>query len=251
MRMPSASASSRSPWIPAPGCCSPRPERSSRSAWPTTRSSATHRSCSWTAPPPRMPTRGSEPDIDESALAILQYTSGSTGTPEGRHGLARQPGREPARDQRRGAAWRPSRAIVGWLPHYHDMGLIGLILQPIFCGARLDPDVAVPVPAPAGAVAADDQRVPGDPHRRARLRLRAVHADRHRRAARRARPLERRGGHHRRRAGADRDAAMRSPTASRAAGFRRRGLHPGLRHGRDHAARHRPPRRRLRRRRSS
>ena len=48
------------------------------------------------------------PDIDESALALLQYTSGSTGMPQGCDGLARQPRREPARDQG-GRAARPRK----------------------------------------------------------------------------------------------------------------------------------------------
>ena len=74
------------------------------------------------------------PDIDESALALLQYTSGSTGVPKGvmvSHGNL-------VANQRaiRGVVGTSSENVtVGWLPHYHDMGLIGQILQPIFVGA--------------------------------------------------------------------------------------------------------------------
>ncbi|HBS74794.1 MAG TPA: AMP-binding protein, partial [Microbacterium sp.] len=28
----------------------------------------------------------------------------------------------------------PDAVWVGWLPHYHDMGLIGLLLRPIYAG---------------------------------------------------------------------------------------------------------------------
>lgn len=73
------------------------------------------------------------PAIDESALAILQYTSGSTGTPKGvmvTHAnlLANQAVIGQAlRTEADGVA-------VGWLPHYHDMGLIGLLLHPMYRG---------------------------------------------------------------------------------------------------------------------
>lgn len=74
-----------------------------------------------------------DPAISPSSLAFLQYTSGSTSMPRGvmvshgnvmhnltliRHGF--QISSEP-----RG---------VFWLPMYHDMGLIGGVLQPIFVG---------------------------------------------------------------------------------------------------------------------
>jgi amino acid adenylation domain-containing protein len=66
-------------------------------------------------------------------LAFLQYTSGSTGTPRGvmlSHGnlLANT---ELIRDAF--AASEDSVAVI-WLPPYHDMGLIGGILQPLCTG---------------------------------------------------------------------------------------------------------------------
>ena len=74
-----------------------------------------------------------KPSISSDTLAFLQYTSGSTGTPKGvmvTHGnllhnlFLIQQGFEHT-DRRRG---------VTWLPAYHDMGLIGGILQPVYAG---------------------------------------------------------------------------------------------------------------------
>ena len=73
------------------------------------------------------------PQSDEQSLAFLQYTSGSTATPKGvmlSHGnlLANSAliyhcfGHSPE-----------SRGVI-WLPPYHDMGLIGGILQPLYGG---------------------------------------------------------------------------------------------------------------------
>jgi len=73
------------------------------------------------------------PDLAGDALAFLQYTSGSTATPKGvmvSHGnlvhneeMVRQAFRQSERS-----------VVVGWLPVYHDMGLIGNVLQPLFVG---------------------------------------------------------------------------------------------------------------------
>lgn len=67
-------------------------------------------------------------------LAFLQYTSGSTGQPKGvmlTHGqlLANQ---EMIRRLYRHDA---SDIIAGWLPLFHDMGLIGLAMQTLYVGA--------------------------------------------------------------------------------------------------------------------
>ena len=76
----------------------------------------------------------SEPEIRSDTLAFLQYTSGSTAAPKGvmvGHGnllhnqqLIRQAFKQT-----------DSSIVVGWLPLYHDMGLIGNVLQPLYLGA--------------------------------------------------------------------------------------------------------------------
>jgi acyl-CoA synthetase (AMP-forming)/AMP-acid ligase II len=75
-----------------------------------------------------------EPDFGPEHLAFLQYTSGSTSSPKGvmvTHGnlLANE-----AAIQRASGSTRDSR-IGGWLPFYHDMGLIGHILHPLWLGS--------------------------------------------------------------------------------------------------------------------
>ena len=74
---------------------------------------------------------GDWPSAD--ATAFVQFTSGSTGDPRGvivRHANLVDNQRVIA------AAFGHDQAttVVGWLPHYHDMGLIGNVLQPLFLG---------------------------------------------------------------------------------------------------------------------
>lgn len=69
-------------------------------------------------------------------IAFLQYTSGSTSAPKGvmvSHGnlIAN----EAAIQQR--MAIGPGDRFVSWAPLYHDMGLIGGLLQPLFSGLPL------------------------------------------------------------------------------------------------------------------
>ena len=72
------------------------------------------------------------PDIGPGTLAFLQYTSGSTGRPKGvmlTHGnLIHNSGLIKLLYEQ---SSRTGRAVF-WLPSYHDMGLIGGILQPMF-----------------------------------------------------------------------------------------------------------------------
>ncbi|MDE4133250.1 amino acid adenylation domain-containing protein [Phaeobacter sp. QD34_3] len=68
-------------------------------------------------------------------LAFLQYTSGSTGRPKGvriRHGdIARNAAAITER-----FAMTDRDTIVSWLPLFHDMGLMGSVLQVLFSGGR-------------------------------------------------------------------------------------------------------------------
>lgn len=67
------------------------------------------------------------------SLAFLQYTSGSTGTPKG----VMVTHKNIIQNQQliSEAFGHSERTIVlGWLPLFHDMGLIGNVLQPIYLG---------------------------------------------------------------------------------------------------------------------
>jgi 8-amino-7-oxononanoate synthase len=73
------------------------------------------------------------PDIHADTLAFLQYTSGSTGTPKGvmlNHANLLHNSALICH------AFEHTRSGTGvfWLPSYHDMGLIGGILQPLYVG---------------------------------------------------------------------------------------------------------------------
>ncbi|CAA9453701.1 MAG: Polyketide synthase modules and related proteins [uncultured Rubrobacteraceae bacterium] len=73
------------------------------------------------------------PEAGGETLAYLQYTSGSTATPKGvmvthanlLHNLAMI---------YTGVGYTPDSQIVSWLPPYHDMGMIGVVLQALYGG---------------------------------------------------------------------------------------------------------------------
>jgi amino acid adenylation domain-containing protein len=74
-----------------------------------------------------------EPFIQKDTLAFLQYTSGSTGIPKGAmlsHGNLLH----NAATTYQYMEHSPESKFVSWLPVYHDMGLIGGILQPLYGG---------------------------------------------------------------------------------------------------------------------
>ena len=74
------------------------------------------------------------PVTNACSLAFLQYTSGSTGTPKGvmvsHHNLMAN-----QRIIQKAFGHDRNTIVAGWLPLYHDMGLIGNVLQPLFLGA--------------------------------------------------------------------------------------------------------------------
>ena len=74
------------------------------------------------------------PPIDPSTLAFLQYTSGSTGEPKG---VMVQHGNILANEEmiRVGLGLDADSHFVSWLPLYHDMGIIGPMLQAVYTGA--------------------------------------------------------------------------------------------------------------------
>ena len=74
------------------------------------------------------------PNVDGSTLAFLQYTSGSTATPKGvmvshanlLHNL---------KLLQEGWGQSAESVVVSWLPLFHDMGLIGIVLESLHLGA--------------------------------------------------------------------------------------------------------------------
>ncbi|MGF1937067.1 MAG: beta-ketoacyl synthase N-terminal-like domain-containing protein [Nostoc sp. ChiQUE02] len=73
------------------------------------------------------------PTCDQSTLAFLQYTSGSTSAPKGvmvSHGNLLHNSKLIYQYFRH----TPNSQGVIWLPPYHDMGLIGGIIQPLYGG---------------------------------------------------------------------------------------------------------------------
>lgn len=71
-------------------------------------------------------------DIAANALAFLQYTSGSTGTPKG---VMVSHANLLNNESLIQTAFGPdSKVFVGWLPLYHDMGLIANVFQPLYLG---------------------------------------------------------------------------------------------------------------------
>lgn len=80
--------------------------------------------------------RWQRPALEANSLALLQYTSGSTAAPKGvmishdnllhNSSLINQFFQDSA-----------ASSGVSWLPPYHDMGLVGGILQPLYIGAEM------------------------------------------------------------------------------------------------------------------
>src|SRR5262249_25935549 len=67
-------------------------------------------------------------------LALLQYTSGSTTDPRGVM-VSHDNLLCSERMIQTAFGTADSSVVAGWLPLFHDMGLIGLVLQPLFAGA--------------------------------------------------------------------------------------------------------------------
>jgi amino acid adenylation domain-containing protein len=75
------------------------------------------------------------PEIEPGDLALLQYTSGTTAEPKGvmiTHANLLHNQRAMQRAFNQSAA----SVVLSWLPVYHDMGLIGGVLQPLYNGSH-------------------------------------------------------------------------------------------------------------------
>lgn len=73
------------------------------------------------------------PELTGAAIAFVQYTSGSTSAPRGvivKHANLMH----NQRLMQHAFGTNRDTSAVGWLPHYHDMGLIGLLLHPLYVG---------------------------------------------------------------------------------------------------------------------
>ncbi len=81
----------------------------------------------------KVASRWQKPNIDKNTVAFLQYTSGSTGKPKGvtvshKNIIYNQEMIKVA------FSHTNKTVVVGWLPLFHDMGLIGNVLQPLYLG---------------------------------------------------------------------------------------------------------------------
>lgn len=75
-----------------------------------------------------------QPDeFDPGTVAVLQYTSGSTGSPKG---VVLTHANVVHNCELITYGFEPTRAGLGltWLPTFHDMGLVGGVLKPVFYG---------------------------------------------------------------------------------------------------------------------
>ena len=75
------------------------------------------------------------PQVNGETIAFLQYSSGSTGTPKGvmvSHANLLHNEKVLASSFQGHA----DVTVVGWLPIYHDMGLIGNVISALYCGSK-------------------------------------------------------------------------------------------------------------------
>ena len=73
-----------------------------------------------------------EPNLDGDTVAYMQYTSGSTGTPKGVMVTNSNILHNSAVIYRCFGHSQTTSGVM-WLPMFHDMGLVGGVIQPIYC----------------------------------------------------------------------------------------------------------------------
>ncbi len=76
------------------------------------------------------------PKVSKDDILLLQYTSGSTGSPKGimvSHGNMIH----DSECIRQSFGFDENMIVVNWLPNFHDMGLIGNLIQPAYVGGSV------------------------------------------------------------------------------------------------------------------
>ncbi|MFD0386331.1 AMP-binding protein [Streptomyces stramineus] len=76
------------------------------------------------------------PEVTAQTTAYLQYTSGSTGAPRG-VAVSHANLLHNSQQIHTVIGSPTSGTGAGWLPHYHDMGLVGQLLQPLYTGGNM------------------------------------------------------------------------------------------------------------------
>ncbi|MET9290884.1 fatty acyl-AMP ligase [Streptomyces sp. NPDC003077] len=82
---------------------------------------------------PALRTAGELPEVNGGDLALLQYTSGSTGVPKGVMVSHANLLTSAAQTEQR-LPLAADGAMVSWLPHFHDMGMMFGIVMPLYAG---------------------------------------------------------------------------------------------------------------------
>ena len=133
-------------------------------------------------------------------VAFLQFTSGSTSRPKGVTLTHANLAANIKCIMEDGLRSGPEDVGISWLPLYHDMGLIGFVLAPLYHLVPIVYLAGAPLSQAAGHLVSGDHAAPGLDRLRAELRLRALHQAHQGGRARGARPVDVARGRLRRRA---------------------------------------------------